>query len=378
MRYLLLVWLPLVTFPGGLAAQEKVSQREELPSPVDVYVSGVGGYHTYRIPSLLTTSKGTLLAFTEGRKTSREDLGDNDMLLRRSTDHGHSWSKTQLVYEEGGSRRVTIGNPTAVLDESTGIVWLVVQRDGRDVLVTHSRDDGRTWVKPTNITSSVKKAAWGFYAVGPGVGIQIRHGPQRGRLVIPAYHRLTKDKSGPSRAHMFYSDDHGKSWRLGNDTGEHLNECQVAEVLAEGASRLLLNARNHWGRSGNRPDLAGTRIVVRSNDGGQTWEKPAFDKKLIVRQCQGSLIRYSWKGPNEASRLLFCNPAARSRSNLTLRLSFDEGLTWTRQRLIYKGLSAYCALARLANGNIGILYERDSYARISFQQVPLAWLEAGK
>jgi len=378
MRFLLLLFVPLATCPGGLTAGEKALQIRGLPSPVDLYVSGVGGYHTYRIPSLLTTGKGTVLAFAEGRKTSREDLGDNDMLVRRSTDNGSSWLKTQLVYEEGGSRRVTIGNPTAVLDESTGVVWLVVQRDGRDVLVTHSINEGRTWLKPRNITSSVKKPGWGFYAVGPGVGIQIKHGPHRGRLVIPAYHRLTADKSGPSRAHMLYSDDHGKTWQLGNHTGDHLNECQVVEIPGNGTSRLLLNARNHWGRSGNRPDLAGTRIVVRSNDAGQNWGKPAFDKTLIEPQCQASLFRYSWKGPSESSRLLFCNPAARSRSNLTLRLSLDEGLTWAKQRLLYQGSSAYCSLTRLANGNIGVVYERDNYGKITFQQIPLAWLEAGR
>ena len=127
MRCEILVMLPLVIFSGGLTAEEKGSATEGLSAPLDVYVSGVGGYHTYRIPSLLTTNKGTVLAFTEGRKTSRADLGDNDMLLRRSRDNGQSWLKTQLVYEEGGSQRVTIGNPTAVLDESTGIVWLAAK-----------------------------------------------------------------------------------------------------------------------------------------------------------------------------------------------------------------------------------------------------------
>ncbi len=350
----------------------------KLPASVDVFVSGEGGYHTYRIPALLRTPNGTLLAFTEGRKTSRADLGDNDMLLRRSTDQGKTWGPVQLVYEEGGSQRITIGNPTVVLDEITGTVWLVMQRNGSDVLVANSIDNGASWSRPRDITEIVKKANWGFYAVGPGVGIQIQRGPHRGRLVIPAYHRLTKDKSGPSRAHMFYSDDHGKSWKLGASTGDHLNECQVVEIPGKASSRLLLNARNHWGRSGGRPDLAGFRIVAASRDGGHSWGKQTFDKTLIEPQCQGSLIRHSWGNASQRSRLLFCNPAASSRTQLTLRASYDEGASWSDSRLLYEGSSAYCCLARLSATDVGVIYERDNYARITFQQVPLTWLSEAK
>jgi len=231
--------------------------------------------------------------------------------------------------------------------------------------------------QPADITKFVKKPEWGFYAVGPGVGIQIKHGPNRGRLVIPAYHRLTKDKSGPSRAHMFYSDDHGKSWQLGDSTEEHLNECQVVEIPGKSTSRLLLNARNHWGRSGGRPDLAGTRIVVRSEDGGKSWAKSSFDKTLIEPQCQGSLIRFSWKEDKQPSVLLFCNPAASSRSKLTLRISYDEGMSWPDSRILYPGSSAYCCLARMTDSNIGVIYERDDYSKVTFQKVPLKWISDG-
>ena len=272
-----------------------VARADEAFFQSDVFTSGTDNYHTFRIPALIVTLKGTLLAFCEGRRFSREDLGNNDLLLRRSTDGGRTWSKLELVHEEGGDeRQVTIANPTVVLDEETSAIWLVMQRNGADVLVTSSRDDGMTWDKPVDITSDVKNTEWGFYAVGPGVGIQIKHGTHKGRLVIPAYHRETKDKSGPSTSHVFFSDDHGKTWELGGNVELHTNECQVVETIVDGRSQLLLNIRNHWARSGGRPDLAGVRIVARSSDGGHTWSKTSFDKTLVEPQCQASILRYSW------------------------------------------------------------------------------------
>src|SRR5690606_31178680 len=194
----------------------------------DVYVSGSEEYHAFRIPALAVTTKGTLLAFCEGRKTSLDDLGSNDLMLKRSADGGRTWQSLQLLHDEGEK---TIGNPVAVVDRKTGTVWLILLREGRDVLVMKSDNDGRDWSKPVDITAQVKKPEWGFYATGPGVGIQIRHGAHKGRLVIPAYHRTTPDKSGPSTAHVFYSDDHGKTWQLGGSAGLHTNECQLAETL---------------------------------------------------------------------------------------------------------------------------------------------------
>jgi sialidase-1 len=198
------------------------------------------------------------------------------------------------------------------------------------------------------------------------VGVQIEHGRYKGRLVIPAYHRTTADKSGPSNAHVFYSDDHGKSWRLGGDVGLHTNECQVVEVLEGGASQLLINARNHWGRSGKRPELAGVRIVARSQDGGAAWSPPAFDRTLIEPQCQASLVRFRWQAGDEKGCLLFANPASRGRNRMTVRASFDEGGTWPAQKLVYAGSAAYSCLCALPDGRIGLIYERDDYGKLTF------------
>ncbi|MCE9608479.1 MAG: glycoside hydrolase [Planctomycetia bacterium] len=346
---------------------------------VDVFVGGENGYFAYRIPSLITTKVGTLLAFCEGRKASLSDDGDHDLVLRRSTDHGRTWQKLQLVHEEGGDAVVTIGNPTAVVDQSTGRVWLSMIRNNiavYSVLITFSDDDGVSWAPVKDITAQTSRPSWGWNALGPGVGIQLTRGPHRGRLVLPAYHRETKDRSGPSTSHVVYSDDHGQTWQVGGNVGLHTNECQLVETVAGDSSELLINMRNHWAQSGGRPELAGRRLVSRSRDGGATWSEPVRDEQLIEPKCQASLIRFAWPGDQEKSVLLFANPdSLLKRHRTTVRASFDEGKTWPMSRLI-DGWSGYTGLTRLADGRIGLIYERERSQKITFVAIGLGSLSA--
>src|SRR5262249_43969158 len=141
----------------------------DAPARTDLFVSGKEGYPTFRIPSLLVTPKGTLLAFCEGRKTGRDDHGDIDLVMKRSPDGGKTWGPLTLVHEEGGTAKITIGNPCPVVDRPSGVVWLTFTRNNDDVFVTTSRDDGKSWSKPEKITAQVKKPGWTWYATGPGV-----------------------------------------------------------------------------------------------------------------------------------------------------------------------------------------------------------------
>lgn len=348
---------------------------EESLKPVHVFVGGQDGYFGYRIPSLITSRKGTLLAFCEGRKTNLGDDGDNDLLLRRSTDGGKTWQPQQLVHEEGGDAIITVGNPCAVEDHETGRLWLTMNRKNERVLVTHSDDDGLTWAAPTDITRSVSKPDWGWYAMGPGVGIVLEHGPHRGRLIFPANHRHTKNRSGPSSSHIIFSDDHGKTWQLGGIVAPHTNECQVVETLAENGDGLLINMRNHLGRSGKMPERAGRRLISRSRDGGSTWSQPAPDDALIEPTCQASLIRYLWSSATNPGILLFSNPGSASkRANMTVRVSYDEGETWPESKAIDPGPSGYSCLTRLRDGRIGLIYESDNYKKLTFVAFSLDWL----
>lgn len=338
------------------------SRAEDGFQQVDVFQSGTEGYHTYRIPGVVLTNKNTLLALCEGRKTGRSDHGDLDLMLRRSTDGGKTWEPMQRVYEEGGTDKITIGNPCPVVDRSTGTVWLPFCRNNDRVFMTHSSDDGRTWAKPVEITEDVKKADWDWYATGPGHGIQL----SSGRLLIPCDHRDTsdtKDKSwkASGHSHVFYSDDHGKTWQLGGVTERGMNECEVVELADKS---LLLSMRNYFGNS--------QRAFAVSNDAGLTWSKPQHHEQVYCPTCQSSIHRYSLEPKNI---ILYSGPGGPGRSHMTIRLSYDEGKTWPVAKVLYEGSSAYSDLVVLPDGTIGCLYERDNYGKITFARFPLDWLK---
>ena len=343
------------------------SFADDQSTKTDVFVSGTGGYHSYRIPAVILTPKGTLLAFCEGRKSSRSDHGDLDLVLRRSTDNGKTWTPTQIVHEEGGDAKITIGNPCPVVDQDTGRVWLPFCRNNDKVLITFSDDDGNTWAKPSETTDSVKESGWGWYATGPGVGIQLTRGKHRGRLVIPCDHSKQIDGKRVMFSHAFFSDDHGKTWKLGGTVDQHTDECQVVE-LSDGT--LMMNMRNYWGRDGKQPGKDKMRAVALSRDGGTSWGKLRFDQNLIEPICQGSFLRYATKGNAGPDRLLFSNPASKAkRERLTVRLCHDDGKTWSAAMLLHKGPSAYSCLTVLSDGSIGCLYKggvKNAYEKIIF------------
>ncbi len=347
----------------------------------ELWQSGTEGYHTYRIPALLVTAAGSVLAFCEGRKNGRSDTGDIDLLYKRSTDNGKTWSDQQIVFDDSTN---TCGNPCPILDRDTGTIWLLMtwndgrdresaivdqtSRDSRRVFVCSSNDDGLTWTKPQEITTDVKKPDWTWYATGPGAGIQLEKSAHRGRLVAPCDHIEIKDKAYFS--HVIFSDDHGRHWQLGGNTPQpYVNECQVAE-LTNGA--LLLNMRNY-----NR--LHKQRQIAFSQDAGATWQDQRFQTELIEPLCQASLRRYSWPKEGKSGILLFSNPACDSaRINMTLKASQDEGKTWPLHLQLHAGPAAYSDLAVLAHGEIACLFEagkKSPYETITLVRTNIAQLQ---
>lgn len=376
----LIVGLIATALSGRLLAAQNLASPPPQPVGQPLFVSGQEGYHTYRIPAVVVTTQGTVLAFCEGRKHSGGDAGDIDLLVKRSTDHGKTWSPQQIIWNDADN---TCGNPCAVVDEATGTVWLLstwnrgddrepaiiakTSKDTRRVFVIHSTDDGLSWSAPRQITGDVKLTNWTWYATGPGSGIQIQHGPHQGRLVIPCDHIEADTKHYYS--HIIYSDDHGKTWKLGGTTPRHqVNECEVVELTG---GRLMLNMRNY-------DRLQRNRQVALSEDGGLTWKEQRFDEALIEPICQAAIERFSWPGQSNRSVILFSNPASTNqRSHITLRASLDEGRTWPLARALHLGPSAYSDLAVLANGRIACLYEAGEekpYESIVFADVPFAWL----
>lgn len=342
------------------------TQRAELEETI-VFQEKTDGYAAYRIPALLVSPKGALLAFCEGRKTGLRDDGDIDLVMRRSEDGGKTWGPLQVIFEEGGNQPITIGNPCPVVDASTGIIWMPFCRNNRDVFMTQSADDGLTWSQPVDITAQANPAGWAWYATGPGVGIQLQAGPHTGRLVIPCDHNVDREVDATRGSHVLFSDDHGKTWQLGGALEPRMDECQAAEIPGSGGA-IMMNMRSYAGQ--------GCRAVSISQDGGETWEPIRHDPALIEPVCQGSIISFS-KRDGYSAGLAFSNPASTKRDHMTVRISEDGGTTWPIAKTLYPGPSAYSCLTGLPDGTLGCLYERGikhRYETIVFARFSRAWV----
>jgi sialidase-1 len=205
----------------------------------------------------------------------------------------------------------------------------------------------------------VKKPDWTWYATGPGVGIQLKNG----RLVVPCDNKVAGTQARQS--HVIFSDDGGKSWKLGGVVGPDCNESQV--VQRKGGS-LLLNMRSYRA-NGHR------RLVAVSTDGGESFSKPVEDAALLDPVCQASILRHPGKGGG----ILFSNPASTRREKMTVRLSRDEGKTWAHAKVLHGGPAAYSCLAVLPDGTVCCLYERGQkspYETITLARFSLDWLTA--
>lgn len=361
---------------------ERIFPRVEPPSSILSYVfqKGTEGYSCFRIPALIKTKAGTLLAFAEGRKNNCTDEGDIDLVVKRSTDDGKTWSKLSVLWNDGVN---TCGNPAPVVDQNTGKIHLLMTwNDGDDhigeinagtskntrrVYVTSSIDDGVKWETPKEITSSVKLANWGWYATGPCHGIQISKGAYKDRMVIPCdYIEVGPGRRGNS--HVIYSDDAGTSWKLGGvvpvDAALNPNESTVAE-LSDG--KLMLNMR--VGSNQNQ------RVYSTSDDGGLTWSALIQASELTDPVCQGSLT----SSPIENGyAVFFSNAASKVRNNMTIKMSVNDGTNWAKKKVIFNGPSAYSDLVMLSNDKTAILYEAGVGAYtdgIAYKMVPVSELK---
>lgn len=348
----------------------------------DLYVSGTFGYHTYRIPALVVTATGHILAFCEGRHESMSDAGDIDLLCKRSTDGGNSFSETKVVVTDKG---MTCGNPNPILDRDTGFIWLLFNKNlaegpedqilagkaPRSVWITHSEDEGLTWAEPEDITLDVKLPDWTWYATGPGHGIQLASG----RMVTACDHNTLADCAAYS--HIVYSDDHGKTWHIGGITDVGTNESTAVET---DDGWLYINCRNYSSYKGPY-----YRAVAWSNDGGLSFSPVVRDAALPEPICQASVCRHSHRNGEELGKVLFSNPGyddgEHDRRRMTVRVSNDECRTWPVSRVLYEGHSAYSDLCVLPDGTICCLYEcgtEHAYEKLVFARFDIDWLEDNK
>ena len=352
----------ILFFFAVLITSCKSPTKDENPVLVKVLWSMEDTSHNnYRIPSLIITKQNTLLAFSEGRE--KGDSGNIDILLKRSLDNGNTWEEQIVVWDDSTN---TCGNPCPVIDQNTGRIMLfmtwnlgndheadIIRKKSKNTrlpYMTYSDDDGLTWSPPKNLSESGKKEEWGWYATGPGVGIQLKSEKYKNRLVIPCNNSFD-DPENRSRdgfgygCHVLMSDDGGTNWRMSEPISPEVNESQIVE-LSNGS--LMMNMRSYNDKA--------SRATSISYDGGETWSEIHHAPQLVESICQGSLIQYGKY--NAADMYLFSNPSVPyDRTHMTIKASFDECQTWSNSKLIYSGPSAYSCLTKLPNGNVGLFFE---------------------
>ncbi len=380
----------------------------------DLFEAGKDGHALYRIPGMVVTTKGTVLAYCEARKNDRGDWGPIDVLLRRSTDGGKTFGPATPIVKIEGELPInpvaaaqnldkpgdnTVNNPVAFVDRKTGAIHFLYCLEYMRCFYMRSDDDGLTWTKPVDITPAFEQFRadydWKVIATGPAHGIQLR----TGRLVVPVW--LSTGTGGhahrPSVTSTVYSDDHGKTWQRGEiavpntEAWVFPNETVIVELVN---GMVMLNVRSE--------SKSHRRLVVQSRDGATKWSKPRFDEALLEPISMASIVRYSGRPESDKNRILFANPhnlerldgkamegKSRDRRNLSIKLSYDEGKTWAVNKTLEAGYGAYSDLAVLPDGTALCLYERGrdsdaelqkstSYAYLTLARFNLEWLTDGK
>ena len=393
------------TTKGNLKILDKTSKP--LRVGVAVQQKGQDGCISSRIPGLATSNKGTLLAIFDARYDYPRDLqGNIDIALHRSTDKGVTWQPIQTVLDMGEwgglpQKYNGVSDACILVDKNTGDIYVaglwmhgLLDKDGKWIeglnenstnwthqwkgrgsqpgtglketsqfMIAKSTDDGLSWGFPDNITSKTKRPEWWLFAPAPGQGITLTDGT----LVFPTQGR---DENGLPFSNITYSKDHGKTWVTNNPAYQDVTECSVVQ-LGDGA--LMLNMRDNRNR-GNK-DVNGRRICT-TIDLGESWkEHPTSRRALVEPTCMASLHRHEYmEEGKKKSMLLFVNPNNYgTRDNLTLKVSFDDGMTWPEEHWIlfdqYRS-AGYSCITSIDENSIGILYE-SSQSDLAFIKINL-------
>lgn len=342
------------------------------------------GYAVYRIPGVVVTRAGAVLAYAEARKSDRSDWAEIDILLRRSTDGGRTFSPPRRIghmdesfpknpvavaRNQGIGMGTTYNNPVAIADRN-GTVHFLFCVEYMRAFYMRSADGGRTFSSPVEITAAFEgfraKYPWKVLATGPGHGIQLANG----RLLVPVWLALGTQGNGhgPSVAATIYSDDHGHTWHAGDIAAPGTPEMpspNETEAVQLADRRVMLNIR--------APSARQRRVVTYSPDGATRWTPPVFDDALFDPICFAAIVRAG------RHRLVFVNPdsAKRERRNLTVRESEDDGRTWSAKRVLEPGPSAYADLAVLPDGGILCFYEsggKTPYDSLTMARFNLEWI----
>ncbi|WP_242202081.1 sialidase family protein [Aestuariivivens insulae] len=367
MKHVIVFFLGLITL--GCTAQNQTFQiAKGVKAHKDLFnASTNSNVHCYRIPAIVTAPNGDLIAAIDERVPSCADLRgskDINIVIRRSQNNGKTWTSVETVVDFPLGQSAS--DPSMIVDNITGDIFLFYnymdldkEKDIYYLHVVKSSDNGKTWSSPDDITSQIAKPEWhkDFKFITSGRGVQTRSG----KLL----HTMVNLNKG---LYVFGSNDHGKTWFYKDVSITPADESKIIE-LAD--CTLMINSRVNT--------KEGIRYVHTSTDQGETWHTRP-EPNLIDPACNASIIRYSSiEDGYQKNRILFSNAKSdKGRTNLTVRVSYDEGKTWTEGKTIYEGPSGYSSLTVLKNGDIGVFFEKDEYTENAFVSFSLKWLTDGK
>lgn len=361
--------------------------------------AGQDGVDTYRIPGLVTTDNGALVAVYDVRYHNSKDLQEDiDIGMSRSTDKGQTWEPMKIIMDRGEwaglpQNQNGIGDPCVLYDTRHQTLWVAglwmsgaapdkalwwASQPGMSPdstgqwLLAKSTDDGLHWSNLINITPQIKKPGWQLLLQGPGRGITMSDGT----LVFPAQFKedigAKAIDGGQYTCHstIVYSQDGGNNWHMGTGAMSNTTESQVVE-LSNGS--LMLNMRDDRNRADKGADNG--RAVCITADLGKTWAThPSSHAALPEPNCQASLIAANVKlnGINRKV-LFFSNPNDKTnRVHMTIKASLDEGLSWPEElqaELNAAGGFGYSCLTMVDDHTIGIVYEGEK--DLFFQKIPV-------
>jgi sialidase-1 len=359
--------------------------------PTAVFRNGDGGYECFRIPAIIKAPDGDLLAYAEARKKGCNDFGDIDLVMKRSSDNGSTWSSLEIVVDNGNLKA---GNPAPVVDLldarfPKGRIFLLYNtastsegdaRKGlgvREISYITSEDNGKTWSQPTNITTSVHRPNipsynkayqfaedWRTNALTPGHALQLSTGIHKGRIFVAANHsagnKLREHDVETNKAHCFYSDDHGNTWKLGATVEMPGGNESIAAELSDGS--VLQNIRY-------KNPVDKYRVLAFSRSGGEQWDTAYVSRELPDPVCQGSMINLKYKGKH---LILFSNAASQTkREKMTIRASRDDGRSWPVSFLVDEGVVAYSDLVGINRKKVGLVYEKGNHGDIVYADFAL-------
>jgi sialidase-1 len=402
--------IALLSSANVISAAEPQAKHAPLFEQVDIFEAGHDNYALYRIPGMVVTAKGTVLAYCEARRTGKSDWDEINIMLRRSSDGGKTWDQQRVVSHYNGK---FVKNPVALAQklgkpddrtfnnavafaEKSGKVHFLYCLDYFRCYAMHSDDDGVSWSEPVEITSAFEEFKpeydWKVIATGPTHGIEL----QSGRLIVPVWMSTGTGNHAhrPSITSVIYSDDHGTSWHRGEialQNTEVLVDPNEACMVELNDGSVLLNARSE--------SKANRRLITSSPNGISQWSTPKFADNLLEPICMASLLKWNSVTVDGKHPIVFANPdnltradgktapgLVYDRKNVSVKVSFDDGITWKINKVIEPSFSAYTDMACLPDGTLLLFYERGSIDGkaiyktkfLSVARMNLEWLQQSK